>query len=176
MGFEHLPPNLVTGVASVDGDHDQLFGLVEQFREAKEERNLGLLRSFVAGLVEYTVYHFKREEIGFEITGFSGKANHCAEHRNLEATVCGLEKELAENPQAFTAEKLEEIDAFLVEWLNHHIAELDMAFKDAFNSSPEAIKAMEDYTFVGHLADAAEDCDPLGDILGDLENQGEGHV
>ena len=83
MKYEHLPGDLVTGVGSIDRDHDQLFSLVELFRTCKADRDLGVLRTVVVGLVEYTVYHFKREEIGFAACGFGDAASHEKEAAEL---------------------------------------------------------------------------------------------
>jgi hypothetical protein len=34
------------------------------------------------------------------------------------------------------------------------------------------MKAMETFSFAGHLAEGVDDIDPLGDILGDVEQGG----
>ncbi|MBT3359104.1 MAG: hemerythrin family protein [Rhodospirillales bacterium] len=132
MKYEHLPGDLVTGVGSIDRDHDQLFSLVELFRTCKADRDLGVLRTVVVGLVEYTVYHFKREEIGFAACGFGDAASHEKEHRLLEETALQLQDDLDQKPEIFDAGKLEEVDGFLMDWLGHHISESDMAFREAF--------------------------------------------
>lgn len=169
MKYEHLPGDLVTGVACIDRDHDQLFSLVNLFRTGKADRNLGVLQTVVMGLAEYTVYHFRKEEIGFDACGFKGAAGHEREHRLLEDTTLQLQSDLNEKPEVFDAAKLEEIDGFLVDWLGHHIKDTDMAFKKAFAASPDAIKAMEKFSFAGHLAEGIDDIHPLDDILGELE-------
>lgn len=169
MTYESLPADLVTGIDVIDADHDRLFGLVELFREAKTDQNLGLLKTVVVGLVEYTVYHFRKEEIGFRACGYAEADRHVAEHRKLEATAAQVEKDLDSNPDSFTPEKMQEIDDFLVDWLDNHIRKSDMAFRATFEASPDAIAAMEDFSFSGHLAEGAEEVDPMGDILGDLE-------
>ena len=169
MGYSCLPDALVTGIDVIDRDHDQLFCLIEEFREAKAEHNLGLLKTVIYGLVEYTVYHFKKEEMAFEVCGYPETEKHCKEHRKLEATALGLQAELEDHPEAFTPEKLEEIDAFLVDWLDNHITKSDMTYKEKLLGSPEALRAMKEFSFASHLGAGADDTDPLGDILGDLE-------
>lgn len=172
MKYEHLPDDLVTGIESIDRDHNHLFSLVELFRTCKAGRDLGILKTVVVGLVEYTVYHFKREEIGFEACGFDGAAGHEREHRGLEKTALQIQHDLNEKPEAFDARKLDEIDGFLTNWLGHHIRVSDMAFKEAFRASPEAMKAMDTFSFAGHLAEGVGDMDPLGDLLGNVKQAG----
>jgi hemerythrin-like metal-binding protein len=167
MRYEHLPADLVTGIEVIDQDHNHLFSLVELFRASKSDRNLDLLKTVVLGLVEYTVYHFKKEEIGFEICGFAGAAGPEREHRHLEAIASQLQKDLNDQPEIFNDEKFREIDRFLVNWLSQHIRKSDMAYLEVFHVSPKAMKAMETFSFAGYLAEGADDNDPLGDILGE---------
>lgn len=167
MAYLNLPPELVTGLDLIDRDHDRLFELVALFRQAKEVRTLGLLKTVVTGLVEYAEYHFKKEEIGFEAAGYAESDSHAAEHRALERTVFQLQADLDRGPEVFTPDKLTEIDAFLVDWLNHHIAISDMAYRETIIASEAAIEAMAAYSFAHHMTDAAVTTDPVGDILGD---------
>ena len=166
MQYEHLPLDLVVGIEAIDQDHDHLFSFVNLFRAAKAGGDVTQIKSVVLALAAYTDYHFIKEEIGFEACDFADAADHIREHRELRATVLGLQKDLDDRPEIFDAGKLAEMDRFFTDWLDHHVRHSDMAYKAFFDASPEALEAIETYPFTGYLAEDAGDLDILGDPSG----------
>jgi hemerythrin-like metal-binding protein len=168
MRYEHLPDDLIIDIDIIDRDHDQLFCMVDMFRNSSADRNFNVLKTIAMGLVEYTIYHFMKEEIAFGYCGYADTVSHAAEHRKLEAVVQQIIDDLEDRPEMFDAKKFVELDQFFIEWLNHHIRKCDMAYIETFRASPAAMSAIEELSFCTHLNQGIEDVDPLGDILDNL--------
>ena len=146
MSFEYLPENLELSIEVIDQDHDRLYSYVDLFNKAVERNDLSALGFIFLELVEYTKFHFAREEAGFAACGYAASEGHMEEHGALRFTADQLQEDLQTKPQEFTPEKLGEIRDFLISWLNDHIAVSDMAYKDAMLADPAAVQVMEDFT------------------------------
>jgi len=147
MAYDYLPDELVLNVPVIDKDHDKLYYFVEMFRSAIEDNDVPALGFIFLALTDYTSFHFDREERGLRVCGYENINTHVQEHQTLKESVFQIYEGLKKNPETFDIEKLYEIESFLKDWLNNHISVSDMAYKNAFASSPEAIKAMEEMQF-----------------------------
>ncbi|MFC1674023.1 bacteriohemerythrin [Pseudomonadota bacterium] len=146
MSFEFLPADLELSISVIDQDHDRLYSYVDLFDKAVERNDLAALGFIFLELIEYTKFHFAREEAGFAACGYEAAPGHMEEHGALKLTAAQLQIELDEQPESFTPEKLREIHDFLVSWLNDHIAVSDMSYKSTFADAPDAVKTMEAFT------------------------------
>jgi len=151
MKFVNLPGELVTGFDTIDVDHDQLYSIVNMFEATKNNKDTNFLCSVFQFLLDYTSYHFKKEEIGFSLSAYPDGIEHEIEHRNLEDAVKSYEKLIRETPDEVDDAKLQEIGTFLRDWLFHHIKVVDMGYVATFKAAPETVVAMEQFSFAPQL-------------------------
>ncbi|MBF0353946.1 MAG: hemerythrin family protein [Alphaproteobacteria bacterium] len=119
-----------TGIEAVDHDHHILADLVSQLHDAfasgKGEASIGPV---LAVLVDYSDYHFKREEALMFGHGYPGAEAHKAEHDSLKAKVLDIRHRFEAGEGSAIGN---ELLAFLHFWLYFHILDVDMAFKGFF--------------------------------------------
>lgn len=157
-------PELETGVAAVDADHKILVDLVNQIQEARHSSEpLVVMGSVLTSLIEYTDYHFQREERVQEAVAYPGLENHKLLHEELKDTAISYFNQFKADPGSVDVDA---VDAFLKHWLVDHIMKEDMAFKPYAIGKPEAEAAAASLSFMDFAEDAVED-DDLISRLGD---------
>lgn len=124
------------GVPMIDADHKVLISLLNQtyscLGRPEERANLD---SVLSSLLDYTAYHFRREELFLEKIGYPGLAEHRAEHESLTVQVEELNHRYRSQPDSVRARDLL---TFLERWLTDHILIVDMAFKPCVQGHPDA--------------------------------------
>lgn len=119
-----------TGIDDVDRDHRILADLISQLHDAfasgKGETAIGPV---LAILVEYTDYHFKREEALMNQYGYPETPAHKAEHDSLKTKVYDIRNRFEAGEGSAIGN---ELLAFLHFWLYFHILDVDMAFREFF--------------------------------------------
>ena len=112
---------LKIGIDPLDKDHQTLVSLLNaMMRDDVQEAEMG---KAIEALLDYTFYHFRREEAVMEECGFPDLANHREIHRKLAARA----NELASTWQAHKSrEHLQALRNLLRSWLFEHIATVDM--------------------------------------------------
>lgn len=119
-------PAMSVGVEALDNDHKILIDLINQLDEAMATDDAyEIIYVIVAGLVDYTEYHFKREEGMMRACDYPAFANHCAEHRAIEQKIQGLKQSYDEN--IIGGFDLRLMD-FMRGWLTDHILGRDMSY------------------------------------------------
>lgn len=116
--------SLSVGVAEIDADHRLLIDLLHQMEAAAagpEAR--AVAGSVLAALIDYTDYHFAREERLQQAIGFAEAAEHKRQHQTLRRQVADHWRHFQDG--RFDAAAL---CAFMGQWLRHHILEHDMRF------------------------------------------------
>jgi hemerythrin len=117
--------SLETGIASIDGQHQQLVRLVNELYDAMTTNQGKEATGKVLGeLVTYTVKHFAHEEQLFAKTVYPDSAAHIKEHNDLKQKV-------GEFGQAFAAGKATvnaDLMNFLRTWLMSHILQSDKKY------------------------------------------------
>ena len=113
------------GVADLDNDHKRLIELINRFQTAYkyhtgEEFELQALNE----LVDYTRYHFEREEKMMEEAGYPDLEEHKEIHRNMIVKVGRFQKEYQQTGH----EALDGVASFLSEWLIDHINGTDKKY------------------------------------------------
>ncbi|MBF0246996.1 MAG: hemerythrin family protein [Alphaproteobacteria bacterium] len=149
MSYRYLPDNLVLSIEVIDNDHDRLFGLLDMLNMSIADRDVNGLHFILNDVADYVRFHFSREEAGLTACGYAALDGHLDEHERLREQVRGLMDDLERNPATFDEARLNEIQAFFREWLDHHIAVVDMAYRDAMLASPEALEEMQKFSFAG---------------------------
>ena len=115
---------LVLGIEAVDKQHKHLVDLINRLDEAvalgQDDKSM---TDVVNELLDYTVYHFRHEENLMRKAGYNDQsfANHQAEHINFIEKVQQAHDEALKDPSTLSEELLD----FLVDWLSHHILNID---------------------------------------------------
>ena len=109
----------VTGNPQVDGQHQQIFEIVNALHDAVITRkNLYILQELLGYLANHTIEHFQTEESLMMAVDYPDYDRHKLTHDHLLAKIDNL---LLKFRDRDTRVITTEITQFLVEWLAHHI-------------------------------------------------------
>ncbi len=115
------------GIEAIDADHKKLFDLLDELdalliRKASGEE----LENVLERLVDYTVYHFRREEALLEGNGYPAWQQHKSSHDRFVA-------QAADILQRFRAGQTQVVSRDIVEgvrtWLADHVTKDDRAYE-----------------------------------------------
>ena len=122
--FEWKPQYSVQ-IASIDGQHQNLFRLAEELYAAMASgQGKAALAKILDRLVQYTTVHFAHEERLMNQHNYPDRNAHVAEHRKLTQQVLAFQKDFESGKALMTVEVLH----FLRDWLSHHIAQSDQKY------------------------------------------------
>lgn len=131
---EELPPIITwnddwnIGHPEIDEHHHKLVEMVQWlFGAIITAQGEAYVRDTLKDLVDYTEYHFRREEEIFEEHGFDQLAAHKAQHQELIKQVQTISEDII--AEGATEEISEEVYHFLKHWLADHIIKEDLKFK-----------------------------------------------
>jgi len=126
------------GVRQIDEEHRRLFALAEAMHMAMiAGKGREFLQTLLAGLLDYTSYHFAHEEALMARVGYPERSKHQRQHEALKARV----RELQERAAAGEITMTMEVALFLIDWLKRHTAAADRkiaAFSGVVDSSRHA--------------------------------------
>ena len=106
------------GVDELDDDHKRLIELLNRFQTAyKYHTGEEFERQALNELVDYTKYHFEREEKMMEAADYPDLQAHKEAHRSMIAKVDEFQQEYQQHGH----EALEGVARFLSDWLIEHI-------------------------------------------------------
>lgn len=115
------------GIKSLDDDHKRLIFLLNQFKTAYDyDTSAEFERQALEQLVEYTRFHFSREEDMMEAAGYAGIEEHKQQHARMIAQVeefVGLYKREGHD-------SLIEVSTYLTNWLINHINGTDKQYTE----------------------------------------------
>lgn len=115
------------GCKPLDDDHKILIQALNDFIEALEnDDGVFVTDGIFAVLVDYTDYHFSREEKMMEICGYEDLGPHKITHASLREQLLDCRRRYMLNPNA---ELDEEVKEFLSNWLQTHIMVKDMDYR-----------------------------------------------
>ena len=116
------------GVAEIDEHHQTLVKMVQKlFGALITAQGADYVKQIVVELIDYTRYHFQREEEIFAEHGFDQLEAHEAKHQVLIKQVLDISQDLLKEG---TSEDLsEDVYHFLKHWLADHIINEDLKFK-----------------------------------------------
>ena len=118
------------GIEHIDQDHKKLINLLNQFSTAYDHAmSEEYERAALKELVDYTKYHFQREEKLMAEYGYPDFEAHKAQHKNMITKVESFVKLYEEKGH----ESLDEVSAFLIDWLLNHINGSDKAYGPYLN-------------------------------------------
>jgi hemerythrin len=118
-------PQYSVNIASIDGQHQNLFRIAEELYAAMSAgQGKTSLSRILDRLVQYTKVHFAHEERLMTLHAYPDRAAHFLEHRALTKQVMGFQADFESGKALMTVQVLN----FLKEWLRHHIAESDQKY------------------------------------------------
>ena len=138
-------PAMSVGVEALDTDHKMLVGLINQLADAIAAGEAdAIVASIVNGLVDYTEYHFGREEAMMRAADYAGLASHLATHQSIITALQHLRDAYAGGFREGIEQRL--LD-FMRGWLTGHIMGEDMKYAPAMKGrAAELARADEIYT------------------------------
>jgi hemerythrin-like metal-binding protein len=124
-------PTLSVGIEEIDKQHKELIRLINELHDAmragKGQTSVG---PTLAGLINYTVYHFGTEEQLFNETGYPAAKQHLELHKSLTKQVVDIKRRYDAGEPVITIDLME----FLRNWLNDHIKGVDKKYTAHFHS------------------------------------------
>ncbi len=119
MSFMEWSDRYSVGVAIFDDEHKKLIAIINELYDAVTAGVDKLaLQRISDKLVEYTLMHFKHEEMYFDDWAYPGSAAHIISHTKLRQQVFEYRKRILEVDSNELA--LDMLD-FLRDWLSQHI-------------------------------------------------------
>ncbi|MCW8860818.1 MAG: bacteriohemerythrin, partial [Rhodospirillales bacterium] len=126
MSYVTWRDSLLTGIPDIDRDHQTLFDLANQLHDSYAKGvDPSETKEVFAALLDYTDYHFRREEDLLDREGFPDTEAHKQAHEDLKNQVIDLYERYRKGEEGVILDLL----AFLSNWLRFHIMEEDMAYK-----------------------------------------------
>jgi len=117
------------GIDEIDEDHKKLVNLIQKlFGALISAQGADYVKTVFFELIDYTRYHFEREEEIFEKYNYSELEHHKQLHQDLIQQVLDISKELLSEGE--TEKVSDDFFEFLKHWLVDHILEEDLKFKD----------------------------------------------
>ena len=118
------------GIPSIDDDHKKLINLINQLQNAnyyfvdKDHE-----RQALNELIDYTKYHFDREEKLMQKFAYPEYEAHQDQHKKMIAKVNAIVEDYEVNAD----HAINDTVKFLRNWLINHIRKTDMAYKEFFS-------------------------------------------
>lgn len=113
------------GIESLDNDHKKLISLLNQFNTAYDyAMSEEFEREALNDLINYTKYHFEREEKLLEQYHYDDLEAHKAQHQQMIDQVVSFQQLYLEKGH----DSLNEISGFLANWLIKHINGTDKEY------------------------------------------------
>jgi hemerythrin len=121
-------PELMTGNAVIDSEHQELIGLIEQLEFAGSGPEGISIAEALDQLTDYVFVHFQMEEKLMRREAYPPDAleAHLAEHRKLDQRTRELVQEYSDG----TLSTVDPIVDFLYDWLRDHIQLVDRAMAE----------------------------------------------
>lgn len=130
------------GAETIDRDHKILVQCLNDFIEATEnDEGVFVTDSILTILLDYTNFHFSKEEKIMEACEYPGLEEHKAEHEALKAKVLECRDKIVLD---INGKASEEIKTFLMVWLSEHILTSDMAYKKYIEGKDTIITQISD--------------------------------
>lgn len=136
-----------TGSTVVDGQHQYLIEIINQFGELITRNASGTreIEKVCSQLMEYTNYHFSEEERLMETTGLDQRhiIQHCQQHKDLINEISPLQKSLVAGDLSAGKHLFE----FLINWLVFHILGTDMLMSKQIDGIHRGMTANDAYSY-----------------------------
>lgn len=129
MAFFVWQNNFTFGIESIDGDHKKLVAMIDELYTAMSKGEAkAVIRDIVNDLVDYSVVHFRREEIYMKSINYNDFDAHKAAHEAFIEKVETFREKINSGKDNISIEVI----SFLREWLSGHILNTDKRFVPEF--------------------------------------------
>ena len=123
--FVEWNDDLSVGIESIDNDHKKLLSLINNLQTAVlYPTGESFERQALDEVIEYTRYHFQREEKMMLENGYPDYEAHKQQHEDMIARIGGFLEAYEKDREA----TVDELVAFLKDWLIKHIAGTDQQY------------------------------------------------
>ena len=154
MAYVQWSSRFELGVPFIDADHKVLVGLLNRMHDAsRSSGDLTDLGGILSALVDYTRYHFAREERAQDASGYPDVDEHREQHARLAIEARRLFEAYRRDPGGIDIGDL--LD-FLSDWLMDHILLHDMAIKPYLLANLESVTAAEGVDFATLIGDGKD--------------------
>ncbi|MBN2752676.1 MAG: bacteriohemerythrin [Rhodospirillaceae bacterium] len=155
MAYIQWSSRFELGIPFIDADHKVLVDLLNRMNDAsRSDGDLADIGETLSALVDYTHYHFAREERA----QFAAHYPDIREHRVQHAALANQAKDLFETFRKNSSHvEVGDILDFLSDWLMDHILLHDMAIKPYLLANLEAVSAAEGVSYAALLAANSKD-------------------
>ncbi|MQX36549.1 bacteriohemerythrin [Roseospira navarrensis] len=141
MAYLNWTSDLETGIEVVDRDHKMLVDLLNQAHDCMgAEEEPATLGSVLNALIDYTAFHFAREERLMQAANYRDVDAHRDMHAALTTRVREIRTRYASEPTTVSAREVME---FLRRWLIDHILKQDFRYRADVMAAPDAVKAVD---------------------------------
>ncbi|MCW9040962.1 MAG: bacteriohemerythrin [Rhodospirillales bacterium] len=131
--------SMSVGLEAMDQDHRTLIDLINQIDPDRvDEEAVSVVGNVLSALIDYTDFHFRREEKVQEAVGYPALEEHRGHHEELKTAA---QHHLEQYLVAPSSVDLNDLKTFLQNWLNDHILREDMAYKSYVLENAEAASA-----------------------------------
>lgn len=138
MPIIHWTPDFSVGINSLDTDHKVLISLINQLDDAiRSGEPTETVSKVLDALLDYTDYHFAREESLMEACGYPEIDAHVRTHHTLRAQVHDIRDRYRRNPESMHGR---EVLAFLKNWLTAHIVGRDKLYSPFMRGAAQKIQ------------------------------------
>ncbi|QYZ66288.1 MAG: bacteriohemerythrin [Gammaproteobacteria bacterium (ex Lamellibrachia satsuma)] len=141
MDFIEWSESMSVGNPSIDQDHKIIVKLINQLHQhagvVEDRKALG---SALNTLIDYTLYHFSREERVMKACRYPLFEDHKRRHEKLIEQVVDIARRFSEKKEDIVKDEF--LD-FLKNWLINHILKQDMGFSPYAENNPEVLGITE---------------------------------
>jgi hemerythrin len=138
MPIIHWTSEFSVGVSSIDTDHKILISLINQLDDAiRRGEPKETVSRVLDALLDYTDYHFTREEALMAACRYPDIDAHKRTHAMLRAQVQDIRDRYRRNPESIHAR---EVLAFLKNWLSAHIVGRDKRYAPFMQSARQQVE------------------------------------
>jgi hemerythrin len=134
-------PDFSVGVGSIDTDHKVLISLINQLDDAiRGGEPKQTVSRVLDALLDYTNYHFAREELLMRACAYPDIEAHARTHATLRAQVHDIRNRYRRNAESIRAR---EVLAFLKNWLTAHIIGRDKLYAPFMQTASQEVQKAE---------------------------------
>lgn len=128
--FVRWDDSLSVGIEMIDQDHKKLIDLINNLQQAVYyPTGEAFEKQALEELLDYTKYHFQREEQMLQENGYPEFDEHKAQHEKMIGKVGAVMARYEKEPE----ETIEELCLYLRRWLLEHIAGTDQRYGPYLN-------------------------------------------
>ena len=135
-------PSMSVGIEALDMDHKMLFGLINQLDSAIASGEADeIVATIINGLLDYTEYHFGREEAMMRACDYAALDSHVAKHQNIGAALRHLRDAYVGGFGQGIERQLHDL---MRDWITGHILDEDMKYAPAMKGRADELARVDE--------------------------------